>query len=156
MAEPDICIVAARHPSLDQLMGDFLEDLRCESRFFGPRARANPKPDRSLIDGLARLDGLRIAAIGYDRVVGACRVGSAGELLLAVAPGRRGQGIGTALLTSAAARAADLGWTRLLIRSSRRSEAMQRAASNVGAVALDTGQGRLEMLLDTRSVALTA
>lgn len=148
MIEPDVCVVAAQHPSIDEQFDDFLDALRGESRYFGPRSRANPKPFPSLIDGLAQPGGIRLAAVGYDRVVAGCRIDPDGDVLLAVAPGRRGQGIGTMLLSAAVQRAGELGWTRLTIRSSRRSEAMQRVATHVGAVAVDAGRGRLEMFLD--------
>lgn len=148
MLEPDVSIVATQHPSLDDLTQDFLADLRCESRYFGPTARSNPKPFPSLIDGLGQPGGLHLAALGSDRVVGACRIDPDGDVLIAVARGRRGQGVGTALLATAVQRAGETGWTRLTLRVSRRNAAIRRVAEHVGGVAVDVGDGRVELLLD--------
>ncbi len=147
MMIPDVFVVA-QHPSLDDLTQDFVAELRSESRYFGPAARSNPKPFPSLIDGLCRPGGLRLAAIGCDRIVGACRVDPDGDVLIAVARGRRGQGVGTELLAAAVHRAGSLGWNRLTLRASRRNAAIRRAAEHVGGVAVDVGDGRVALLLD--------
>lgn len=147
MLDPDVLIVAADHPSLDDAVADLLAELRAEPRYFGPSARSNPKPLPSLIDGLERKDGFRLAAVGRDRVVGIVRVDPSGDVLVAVTRGRRRHGIGTALLRASVERAASLHWERLVLRTSHRSEAAKRAAAHVGAIAVDVGRGRLDLIL---------
>lgn len=156
MKDPDIAIVATQHPSLDDMFSDFLTELRAEPRYFGPTGRSNPKPFPSLIEGLADHGEIRLAALGCDRVVGACRVDSQGDVLLAVTRGRRRQGIATALLLAVVERAAHDGWTRLTIRASHRSTAIRKVAERLGAVAVEVGRGQVEMLLDVNVVAARA
>ncbi len=152
MLDPDVIIAAADHPSLDTGIADLLADLRAEPRYFGPSARCNPKPTISLIDGLEQPDGLRLAAVGRDRVVGIIRVDASGDVLIAVARGRRNRGIGTALLRAAVDQAEN-DWRRLVIRTSHRSEAAKRAAAHVGAVAVDVGRGRVDLILPIGAAA---
>ncbi len=157
MLDPDVIIAAADHPSLDEGVADFLAGLRAEQRYFGPTARNNPKPFPSVIDGLGQSHGFRLAAVGRDRVVGAVRVDPAGDVLLAVQMGRRNRGIGTALLTAAIERAGAGSWSRLVIRTSHRSSAVKRAAEHVGAVAVDVGRGRVDLIVAVdKSNALTS
>lgn len=153
MPDPDIIITPADHPSLDDGVADLLAELRAEPRFFGPSARSGPKPSASLVEGLRRQGGFRLAAVGCDRVVGVVRVDQDGDVLIAVHRGRRGRGIGTALLAAATHRAADDGWTRLVIRTSHRGSAIKRAAGHVGAIAVDLGRGRVDLILPVGDVA---
>src|SRR5262245_45922324 len=91
--EPDnIQVVDALHPSLDDELERFFDDLRDEPRYFGPSASSNPKPFRSLVDALRRREGFRLAALECGRVVGVARVDRAGELFIAVIADRRGVG----------------------------------------------------------------
>lgn len=153
MKDPDVVITSADHPSLDDWFADFLAGLRAEHRYFGPSARTNPKPFPSLIDGLGRPDGFRIAAVGRDRVVGALRIDPTGGVLVAVARGRRDRGIGTALLQAALAAATEQDWPRLVIRTSRRSTAVARTAAHVGAVAVEADRGRVELIMPVGAAA---
>ena len=147
MLDSDIVIASGDHPSLDAGISDLLAELRAEPRYFGPSARSNPKPVPSLIDGLEHHDGLRLAAVGRDRVVGLVRVAPSGDVLVAVARGRRNRGIGTALLRAAVEQSAAHGWSRLVLRTSHRSAATRRAAAHVGAVAVDVGRGRVDLIV---------
>lgn len=153
MHDPDVVIAAADHPSLGDGVADFVAGLRSEQRYFGPSARGNPKPFPSLIGALERTDGFRLAAVGADRVIGAVRVDDADEVFVAVAMGLRGRGIGTSLLSAAIAHAPP-GRQRLVIRASRRSIAIRRAADRVGAVAMDVGRGRVELILPAIGCAI--
>jgi len=146
MHDPDIVIAPADHPSLGDGVADFVAGLRSEQRYFGPSARCNPKPFPSLIEELERPDGIRLAAVGADRVVGAVRVDDVGEAFVAVAMGRRGRGIGTSLLTAAVAHV-PAGRQRIMLRAGRRGSAIQRTAERLGAVAVDVGGGRVELSL---------
>ena len=56
-------VVAADHPSLDRDIEAFIDRLQCEQRRFGPSARSNPKPSRSLCAGLRHRGGFRLAAV---------------------------------------------------------------------------------------------
>ena len=156
MIDSDVIIAAADHPSLDDGVADLLATLRAEPRFFGPTASTNPKPFPSFIDHLGRRGAFRFAAIGYDRVVGLVRIDHDGDVLVAVDRGRRGRGIGTLLLETAAAHAEAFGLSRLVLRTTHRSEAVRRAADRVGAVAVDQGRGRLDLILPVRSMRPSA
>lgn len=144
----DILVVAADHPSLAGDIDAFLDRVQLEQRYFGPTARSNPKPFRSLMASLRERGGFRMAAIECGRIVGLARVDAAGELFLVVGAEHRGRGIGTALGGAMAARASDLQFTRLVLRTSRRSLAARRVGEELGAVVLDRGRGRTELILD--------
>lgn len=143
-----ILVVAADHPSLAGDIDAFLDRVQREQRFFGPTARTNPKPFRSLIESLRERRGFRMAAVECGRIVGLARVDAAGELFLAVGPEHRNRGIGTALGSAMAERARDLHYTRLVLRSSRRSRAARRIGERLGAAVIDLGRGRTEFILD--------
>ena len=149
MLDPDVIIAAADHPSLDEGVADFLAGLRAEQRYFGPTGSEQPETHSpSVIDGLGQSHGLptrgrRPRPRRRDRS-GRCQ---AGDVLLAVQMGRRNRGIGTALLTAAIERAGAGSWSRLVIRTSHRSSAVKRAAEHVGAVAVDVGRGRVDLIV---------
>lgn len=151
-----IVVVAADHPSLVGDIDAFLERLQREQRYFGPTARANPKPFRSLIASLRERGGFRMAAVECGRIVGLARVDGAGELFLAVGPEHRNRGIGTALGLAMVARASDLHLRRLVLRSTRRSRDARRLGDQLGAVVIDLGRGRTELILDLVPTERTA
>lgn len=151
-----IRIAAADHPSLHGQIDAFVDRLRAEQRYFGPTAKRNPKPTRSLLDALQGRGGFRMAAGGGDRIVGLARVDGAGELFLAVDNEHRGLGIGTELGRAAAVRARDLHYARLVIRSTVRSRALRRVGEDLGCVVVDLGRGRVELILDLADVERTA
>lgn len=151
-----IVIVAADHPSLVGDIDLFLEGLRREQRFFGPTARSSPKPFSSLIGALGQRGGFRMAAVECGRIVGLARVDGCGEMFLAVGAEHRGRGIGTTLGGAMAARARDLHYTRLVLRSSRRSRAARRIGEQLGAVVVDLDRGRTEFVLDLAPSGRTA
>jgi GNAT superfamily N-acetyltransferase len=151
-----IRIAAADHPSLHGEIAAFVDRLGAEQRWFGPTAKRNPKPTRSLLDALLGRGGFRVAATDGDRIVGLARVDGAGELFLAVDVEHRGLGIGTALGRAAAERARDLFYSRLVIRSSRRSRAVRRVGEGLGCLVVDGRQGRIELILDLAAGERTA
>ena len=153
---PGIFVVAADHPSLAGDIDVFLDRLQREQRYFGPTGRANPKPFRSLIASLRERGGFRMAAVECGRIVGLARVDGAGELFLAVGPEHRSRGIGTVLGGAMAERARDLHFTRLVLRSSRRSRAARRIGEQLDAVVIDHGRGRTEFILDLIPTERTA
>lgn len=153
---PGILVVAADHPSLVGDIDAFLDRLQREQRYFGPTGRANPKPFRSLIASLGKRGGFRMAAVECGRIVGLARVDGAGELFLAVGPEHRNRGIGTVLGGAMAERARDLHFTRLVLRSSRRSRAARRIGEQLGAVVIDHARGRTEFILDLIPTERTA
>ena len=73
-APDDIHVIDALHPSLDDELDRFFDELRDERRYFGPSASDNPKPFRSLVEALRRRDGITLAALECGRVVGVARV----------------------------------------------------------------------------------
>lgn len=141
-------IIAADHPSVDHDVDRFLDGLRGERRYFGPTARANPKPFPSLIDALRRGTGMRLAAMVDGAIVGVVRVDHAGEVAIAVAAEHRGRGVGTSLGRAALERAIGIGHRRLVLRTSRRSRAARRIGESLGCTVVDVGYGRTELILD--------
>ena len=141
-------LIAADHPSVEPDVERFLAVLRSEPRFFGPRARAAPKPFPSLIDALGRRSGFRVAAVADGEISGLITVDAHGDVAIAVAAERRGHGIGTALGRAAVARAIDLGYRRLVVRSSQRSHAARRVGEALGCTVIDVGRGRTDLILD--------
>jgi GNAT superfamily N-acetyltransferase len=127
-----ISIVPVDHPSLGGDIDRFLAELRAEPRYFGPSAKANPKPFPSLIDA----DG--------------------GELYVAVVADRRGDGVGQFLARAALQRAADLHYPVLTARSTRRSRAMLRLCEQFGCTVIELDRGRTELILTPSVLARTA
>jgi RimJ/RimL family protein N-acetyltransferase len=143
-----ILIVAADHPALAGDIEAFLDRVQREHRFFGPTARSNPKPFPSLMASLRERGGFRMAAVECGRIVGLARVDGSGELFLAIGEEHRGRGIGTALGRAMAGRASDLHFGRLVLRTTRRSQAARRIGEQLGAVVIHRGRGRTELVLD--------
>lgn len=140
-------IISADHPSYSGEITRFLDRLRSEPRYFGPSAKANPKPFPSLIEALGGRGGFRIAAVEQGRIVGLARVDGAGELFLAVVADRRGAGIGAALGRASLERAAGLHYHRIVMRSTRRSRAAHRVAEQLGCLVVDHVHGRTDLIL---------
>lgn len=149
-------IVPVDHPSLGGDIGRFLAALRAEPRYFGPSAKANPKPFPSLIEALGERGGFRLAAVEAGRVVGMCRVDGGGELHVAVVADRRGEGIGNQLAGAALQRAAELHYPVVTARSTRRSRAMLRLCEQFGCTVLELDRGRTELILKPELLARTA
>lgn len=141
-------IIAADHPSRDREVARFLAGLASEPRYFGPSAAANPKPFPSLIQALGAHGGFRLAAIEGGHVIGLVRVDEHGHAFIAVVPERRGAGIGTALGRAALDRAIRLGYTRIVLRTSRRSRAARRVGTALGCTVVDQGRGRTDLIVD--------
>ncbi len=149
-------IVAADHPALDRGAARFLTELSAERRYFGPSAAANPKPFPSLIRALAEPSGFRLAAVEAGRVVGLVRIDPHGHALIAVAADRRGHGIGTALGRAALERAIQLGFTRVVLRSTARSRAVRRVGEALGCVVVEHGRGRTDLIVDLHTTRRSA
>ena len=114
-------VVDALHPSLDDELERFFDDLHDEPRYFGPSASDNPKPFRSLVECAAATRWVSVGGAGVrTALVGVARVDEAGELFIAVTADRRGAGIGTTLGHAAVQRAACLGHRRVVLRTTRR------------------------------------
>ena len=140
-------VISVDHPSYSGEITRFLDNLRGEPRYFGPSAKANPKPFPSLIEALRGRGGFRIAAVEQGRIVGLARVDGAGELFLAVVADRRGVGIGTALGRASLERAAGLHFHRIVMRSTGRSRAAHRLAEQLGCLVIDHVHGRTNLIL---------
>jgi GNAT superfamily N-acetyltransferase len=151
-----IVIVPVGHPCLGAGVDRFLASLRAEPRYFGPTAKANPKPFPSLIEALGGRGGFRLAAVEQGRVVGMCRVDRAGELHVAVVADRRGDGVGQELARAALQRAAELHYPVVTARSTRRSLAMLRLCEQFGCTVVELDRGRTELILTPSTLARTA
>lgn len=154
MAAPHI--VAADHPSLDRDVDRFLDTLRAEPRYFGPKARANPKPFPSLISSLRGRGGFRLALVDDGEIVGLVRVDGGGDVWIAVAATRRGEGLGTQIGQAALERALRMNYPRLVIRSTKRNAAIRRLGEQLGCVVVDSGRGRTDLILDLHGDQRTA
>jgi GNAT superfamily N-acetyltransferase len=152
----EICIAAADHPSLDGDIDTFLGRLRAEQRYFGPSARANPKPSRSLTASLRGRGGFRMAAVECGRIIALARVDGGGELFMAVDAEHRDRGVGTELGRMAAHRARQLHYTRIVIRSTRRSRAIHRIGEELGCIVVEGQRGQIDFILDLLPAERTA
>jgi len=148
----EIHVVDAIHPSLDDQLDRFFDELHDEPRYFGPSASGNPKPYRSLVDSLRRRDGIRLAAMECGRIVGVARVDAGGELLIAVTADRRGIGIGTTLGHAAVQRAACQGQRRVVLRTTRRHRAARKVGEHLGGQQVERTRGKTEFILDSTGV----
>lgn len=144
----NIHLGATDHPSLAGDIEAFLDRVHSEHRFFGPTARSNPQPFRSLMTSLRERGGIRMAAVECGRIVGLARVDGAGELFLVVGPEHRGRGIGTSLTQAMAERARQLHYARIVLRTTRRSHAARRVGEKLGAVVVHHGRGRTELIFE--------
>ncbi len=156
MALTDRRIVAVEHPSLDGDVELFLDGLRSEQRYFGPTARANPKPFSSLIESLQRRTGFRLGVVECGRVVGLARVDRAGQMFIAGLPEHRGRGIGTLLGKAVLDRATQLGYQRISIRSTTRSRACHGIGAALGCAIRVGTRGRTDLIVDLHESARTA
>ncbi len=147
-------IVALDHPSLIEAVDQFADELRSEQRFFGPRAASAPFP--SLINRVTSAGGTRLGAMVDGQIVAMARVEASGDTSIAVVADWRGRGVGRTLLTATVRRAGQLGISRLVLRSSLRSRSVATLGASVGAVAVDQGRGRLDLIFPTDDAARTA
>ncbi len=140
-------IVALEHPSLNDAIDRFADELRSEQRFFGPRAVPAPFP--SLINRVVSTGGLRMGAMVDGRLIGMARVEHDGTTSIAVAADWRCRGVGGSLLAAAVRRAGDIGLGRVVLRSSRRSRSVTALGASVGATTVDQGGGRIDLIFFT-------
>jgi GNAT superfamily N-acetyltransferase len=144
-----LVIVAVDHPSLADDIEHFVAAARAEPRRCGPSAAANPKPSRALLAEVsAPGPGFRVAAVLDGLVVAIARVDHRGEVWVVVGADHRGRGVGTALAAAVVARSRALGYTRLVMRSSRRSRAALAMGASMGFTVVDLGRGRVDLILD--------
>lgn len=141
-------IVAIDHPSLQLLVGPFVDTLRSESRRFDRRGRTNPKPFPSLVRKVTERERRRYGVIEHERLVAMASLSRDGEVAVAVTADHRGRGLGSMLLVHVARRAAALGYRRLVMESSRRSQPVAALARRLGWVSFELGLGRVELVLD--------
>ena len=144
-------VVATAHPSLDDAVRRFCDELRAETRYFGRRGAAAPKPTLSLIRRLespepaigiaAVVDG---AIIGVARIDGAAQAGA--ELLIAVGQAWRGRGVALQLGVEIVARARDAGVPRIVVRTSHRRSDLRELGSTLGFQVVDRGRGRVDLV----------
>ena len=125
-------IVAADHPSLDRDVESFLEQL--------------PLERTSLSLAVSERGGFRLAVIECGRVVGLARIDGVGELHLAVATEHRGLGIGTMLGRAALERAIALEYSRVSLRTTRRSRAARQVGESLGCIVVENARGRTDMI----------
>lgn len=148
MSRNTMLIVSIDHPSLTETVETFLQELRAEKRYFGAAARTGSKPFPSLINRLAHADGTRVGVFDDGRLVGLARVGGDSIVTVAVAADRRDQGIGADLLRTLLERAREQGHRRVVLPVSRRSDALVSVADDLGAVVVDLGRGRIDVIFE--------
>jgi GNAT superfamily N-acetyltransferase len=143
--------VAPAHPSLDGAVGRFCDELRVETRYFGRRAAAAPKPAASLIRRLeSPVPGIALAALVDGQLIGLARIDEHAvggpELLVAVAGPWRKQGVALALVTEIVARAHRAGMSRIVLRTCYRASELRQLGDALGFQVVDLGQGRLDLV----------
>jgi GNAT superfamily N-acetyltransferase len=155
--DPDVMrIVAINHPSLTASVDGFLHELRAEKRFFGRPSGWGTKPYPSLIARLADPAGLRMGAVEGGRLIALANVDGDGEVALAIVADRRGCGIGADLLSTLLRRAQRVGFRRLVLPTTYRSPALLAIADVLGAVAVEVGRGRVDLIFDVDRFAQLA
>jgi GNAT superfamily N-acetyltransferase len=136
-------LVALAHPSLEQAVAVFAEELSCEQRFFGTAA---PRIPRASLENLTTRGGIRLGLMVGDQLVAMSRVEHDGAAVIAVVQRFRGQGLGRHLLESTLRRAATHGHDRITFRSSWRSRSFIGLAESTGATVVDHGRGRIDLV----------
>ena len=143
--------MAAAHPSLDDAVHRFCDALRAETRYFGRRGAAAPKPTASLIRRLETpAPGITLAALIDGAVIGVARIDELAadgpELLIAVAEPWRGRGVAMSLAQTIVARAHRAGVSRIVIRASARGSDIRELGHALGFQVYDLGRGRLDLI----------
>ncbi|WP_420451314.1 GNAT family N-acetyltransferase [Ilumatobacter sp.] len=139
-------IVAIAHPSLVDLVDPFVDSIRRERRSFGRSATIKPFP--SLVRDVADPARTRFGTVDGGRLVAMASMAADGDLAMIVDADRRGEGIGTAMMTRAIEAATVAGIGRLRMRSSHRSRPVAALAESHGWTVVDMGRGRIELFLD--------
>ena len=144
-------LVAPAHPSLDGAVLRFCDELRAETRYFGRRAAAAPKPTAALVRRLeSPTRGIGVAAVVDGELIGLARIDDEApggpELLVAVARPWRGRGVALALVQEIVTRARSAGMTRIVLRTSDRRSDLRDVGDALGFQVVDLGQGRLDLV----------
>ena len=147
-------VVALDHPSVIDAVEAFALELRSEQRYFGPRA--SPVPFPSLINRVTSAGGSRLGVMVDGRLIAMSRVESTGDTSIAVVTDWRGRGVGRMLMAATVQRAGQHGLGRIVLRSTRRSKAVQALGAAVGACTIDQGLGRVDLIFPTPERARTA
>jgi GNAT superfamily N-acetyltransferase len=148
MSQNAMLTVSIDHPSLAGSVETFLRELRSEKRYFGRAVQARTKPFPSLINRLGDSDGTRVGAFEDGRLVGLAKVDHDSIVTVAVSADRRDEGIGGHLLRTLLERARDHGHTRVVLPVSRRSDALLAVADELGALVVELGRGRVDLIFE--------
>ena len=141
-------LVAIDHPSLFELVGPFVDDLRCESRRFGRVDAANPKPFPSLVRKVTDPARVRFGVMSDHGLVGMVSLSVDGEVAMAVAAEHRGLGYGSNMLEHVIRVAEQAGFGRMFMTSRQRSRPISRLGDRLGWTTIETAPGRLDLFLD--------
>ena len=134
---------------------------RAETRYFGRRGAAAPKPIPSLVRRLESPEpAIGLAALVGGEIIGLARLDettAAGpELLIAVAHAWRGRGVALALGREVVARAHDAGVPRIVLRTSYRGSDLRELGHALGFEVFDLGRGRLDLVRSLEPVRRSA
>lgn len=141
-------IVAIDHPSLLALVGPFVDEIRQESRRFGRRDIANPKPFPSLVRKVTDPARVRIGVMTEHGLVGMASLSLDGEISMAVTAAHRGLGHGSQMLAHIVGVAERAEFGRVFMRSSRRSRPISRLGDRLGWTTVEVAPGRVDLILD--------
>jgi GNAT superfamily N-acetyltransferase len=89
-------------------------------------------------------------------VVAIARVETSSDTSIAAAADWRARGIGQTLLIATVPRAGQMGLSRLVLRSSLRSRSVAALGASVGAVTVDQGRGRVDLIFPINFSTRTA
>ena len=91
-----------------------------------------------------------------QRLIGMSLVEHDGSAFIAVVQQQRRRGVGRQLLHATLQRAASHGHERVTFRSSWRSRAFVGLAESTGATVVDHGRGRVDLVFELGTLALTS
>jgi GNAT superfamily N-acetyltransferase len=156
------CLVAApEHPSLDGAIVRFCDGLAAERRRVAPVDAGSPRPVPALIRRLrAPGTGLRLAAIHDGEILAMATIDVTApcgpELLVAVAPRWRRQGLAMTVGPAVVARAHARGLERIVVHTDRPWAGLRALGAELGFQVVDLGPGRLDLLRMSSPVSRSA
>jgi GNAT superfamily N-acetyltransferase len=153
-----LLIIGADHPSLVEAVAEFNAAIG-ELHSLDPVPDQHSCPARQAHRGPSESEpfgGFRFSAMLNGRIIAAARVDANGDLRIAVLPEFRGKGVATYLSVACVARARLLGYSRLTMRASQRSQRARQVSVAERVQLLDRGAGHIDLMLDYAPVPHSA
>lgn len=106
-------MIAVEHPSVQGLLGTFLQELRDERGCHRPGPGSEHAPSPALIDRLGSPSMMRLGVLHDRRLIAVAAVDNDGAVALAVAAAFRRRGIAKDLVAALTERTAAIGYPPL-------------------------------------------